>query len=69
MPPLRRSHQRAEPRKTPLMIRMLFMLVGLAPLFGLALVAIPRPAKMAAKERIVCGLVSVSSRVDMYTLA
>ena len=69
IPPLKSSHQSAEPRKTPPTITILSMLVTLTPLPGLSFVLIPRPAKMAANERMVCGLVSVSSNVDVYALA
>jgi hypothetical protein len=69
IPPLRSNHQSAEPRKTPPTTRRLSMLVALAPSFRLVLVLIPRLAKMAANERMVWGLVSVSSNVNVYARA
>ena len=55
--PLSRSHQSADPRKTPQTMRT-------ADPRSPAVVPRPRPAKTAAKERIVVGLVSVSASVE-----
>src|SRR5439155_5564457 len=60
IPPASRSHQSAEPRNTPQTTSVAERAVFLPP-------PTPSPAKMAANERMVCGLVSVSSKVETYT--
>jgi hypothetical protein len=55
--PLRISHHRAEPRKTPPTIIT-------ADQRSPAVVPSPNPAKTAAKETIVIGFVSVRASVD-----
>jgi hypothetical protein len=56
VPPLNTSHQAAEPRKTP-------RTSSAAERASLAPVT-PRPANIAAKERIVVGFVSVRKNVE-----
>jgi hypothetical protein len=55
-PPLSTSHQRAEPRITPATIH--------AADARQPVLASPRPAKTAAKERIVIGFVIVKKTVE-----
>src|SRR5690606_16390145 len=57
----RTSHQAIEPAKTPAMSR----LAEVDP----SIVATPNPAKMAAKERMVVGLVRVNAKVEANAVA
>src|SRR5947209_6765574 len=59
IPPVKIHHQSAEPRNTPHTTSN-----AVSGLF--ACPPTPMPAKMAANERIVNGLVSVSKKVEMY---
>ena len=60
-PPLNSNHHRADPENTPK--------TNTAARTYPALSIKPSPAKIAANERIVKGLVSVSKNVEEYALA